>query len=75
MLEHYFLLLSVTLNFCYLFMIVPDKNHRMELLKNWFSVHKNELDFKDKEIVELKSQLETWQFMAKNLADELDKKQ
>ena len=74
MFEHYFVLLSVTLNFCYMFLIVPNSNRRLESLKQWFSVHKNELDWKDKEIVELRSQLETWQFMAKNLADELDKK-
>ena len=35
MFEHYFLLLSVTLNFCYIFLIVPDKNKRIESLKEW----------------------------------------
>ena len=75
MLEHYFLLLSVTLNFCYLFMIVPDKNHRIEVFKNWFASYRNDVDLLTKKNIELQSQLETWQFMAKNLADELDKKQ
>jgi|WetSurMetagenome_2_1015567.scaffolds.fasta_scaffold370188_3 hypothetical protein len=74
MLEHYFLLLSVTLNFCYLFMIVPDKNHKIEIFKTWFASYRNDIDLKNKEIDELRGYLETWQFMAKNLADELDKK-
>ena len=75
MFEHYFLLLSVTLNFCYIFLIVPDKNHRIEVFKNWFSSYRNDIDSLTKKNLELENTLDTWKFLAKQLQDELDEKQ
>ena len=74
MFEHYFLLLSVTLNFCYMFLIVPDKNDRVKKMSDWLREIKGRLDIKHRENLELYDQLDTWKFLAKKLQDELDQK-